>query len=57
MIAIGNPFGLGGTVTTGIISAFNRDINLGPYEVYTDSSINRGTLAGHYLILMEKFLE
>ena len=32
VIAIGNPFGLGGTVTSGIISAFNRDINAGPFD-------------------------
>ena len=48
MIAIGNPFGLGGTVTTGIISAFNRDINFGPYDsfIQTDASINRGNSGG-----------
>ena len=34
VIAIGNPFGLGGTVTSGIISAFNRDINAGPIVSY-----------------------
>ena len=44
VIAIGNPFGLGGTVTAGIISAINRDINAGPYDdfIQTDASINRG---------------
>ena len=48
VIAIGNPFGLGGTVTTGIISAFNRDINFGPYDsfIQTDASINRGNSGG-----------
>jgi serine protease Do len=44
VIAIGNPFSLGGTVTAGIVSARNRDINTGPYDSYiqTDASINRG---------------
>ncbi len=48
VIAIGNPFGLGGTVTTGIISAFNRDINSGPYDsfIQTDASINKGNSGG-----------
>ena len=48
VIAIGNPFGLGGTVTSGIISAFNRDINAGPYDsfIQTDASINRGNSGG-----------
>src|ERR1700761_3232748 len=43
VIAIGNPFSLGGTVTAGIVSARNRDINSGPYDSYiqTDASINR----------------
>lgn len=47
-IAIGNPFGLGGTVTAGIISARNRDINQGPYDdfIQTDASINRGNSGG-----------
>ncbi len=47
-IAIGNPFGLGGTVTTGILSARARDINSGPYDDYlqTDASINRGNSGG-----------
>lgn len=45
VMAIGNPFGLGGTVTVGIVSARNRDINSGPYDnfIQTDASINRGT--------------
>ena len=47
-IAIGNPMGLGGTVTVGIISARQRDINSGPYDDYfqTDASINRGNSGG-----------
>lgn len=47
-MAIGNPFGLGGTVTAGIISARNRDINQGPYDdfIQTDASINRGNSGG-----------
>ncbi len=48
IVAIGNPFGLGGTVTSGIISARQRDINSGPYDDYiqTDASINRGNSGG-----------
>ena len=48
VLAIGNPFGLGGTVTAGIISARNRDINAGPYDdfIQTDASINRGNSGG-----------
>ena len=48
VIAIGNPFSLGGTVTAGIVSARNRDINTGPYDSYiqTDASINRGNSGG-----------
>lgn len=48
VMAIGNPFGLGGTVTAGIISARKRDINSGPYDDYlqTDASINRGNSGG-----------
>ncbi len=48
ILAIGNPFGLGGTVTAGIISARQRDINSGPYDDYlqTDASINRGNSGG-----------
>ncbi|MDC1151239.1 Do family serine endopeptidase [Pelagibacteraceae bacterium] len=47
-IAIGNPFGLGGTVTAGIISARNRDINLTRYDdfIQTDASINQGNSGG-----------
>jgi serine protease Do len=48
VIAIGNPFGLGGTVTSGIISARNRSIGLSRYEDYiqTDASINQGNSGG-----------
>jgi serine protease Do len=48
VVAIGNPFGLGGTVTAGIISARHRDINSGPYDdfIQTDASINRGNSGG-----------
>ena len=48
IIAIGNPFGLGGTVTAGIISARGRNINSGPYDdfIQTDASINRGNSGG-----------
>jgi len=48
VIAIGNPFSLGGTVTAGIVSARNRDINSGPYDNYiqTDAPINRGNSGG-----------
>jgi serine protease Do len=48
VVAIGNPFGLGGTVTAGIVSARGRDINSGPYDnfIQTDASINRGNSGG-----------
>ncbi|MEM0898815.1 MAG: Do family serine endopeptidase [Pseudomonadota bacterium] len=48
VLAIGNPFGLGGTVTAGIVSAFGRDINSGPYDnfIQTDAAINRGNSGG-----------
>ena len=48
VIAIGNPFGLGGTVTSGIISARNRDIGMSRYEdfIQTDASINVGNSGG-----------
>ncbi len=48
VMAIGNPFGLGGTVTVGIVSAKNRDINAGPYDefIQTDAAINRGNSGG-----------
>lgn len=47
-IAIGNPFGLGGTVTAGIVSARGRDIRSGPYDDFfqVDTSINRGNSGG-----------
>lgn len=48
VVAIGNPFSLGGTVTAGIVSAKNRDIATGPYDNYiqTDAAINRGNSGG-----------
>jgi len=48
VMAIGNPFGLGGSVTVGIISAKARNINSGPYDDYlqTDASINKGNSGG-----------
>ena len=48
VIAIGNPFGLGSTVTAGIVSARNRDIAAGPYDdfIQTDAPINRGNSGG-----------
>ncbi|TVR97228.1 MAG: DegQ family serine endoprotease [Rhodospirillales bacterium] len=48
VLAIGNPFGFGGTVTAGIISARSRDIQAGPYDDFlqTDASINRGNSGG-----------
>ena len=47
-IAIGNPLGLGGTVTAGVVSAISRDIGSGPYVkfIQTDASINRGNSGG-----------
>ncbi|MEO1190323.1 MAG: DegQ family serine endoprotease [Pseudomonadota bacterium] len=48
VMAIGNPFGLGGTVTAGIVSARGRDIRSGPYDdfIQTDAAINRGNSGG-----------
>ena len=48
VVAIGNPFGLGGTVTAGIVSAKNRDIRAGPYDnfIQTDAAINSGNSGG-----------
>ncbi|TDR94793.1 Do family serine endopeptidase [Enterovirga rhinocerotis] len=48
VVAIGNPFGLGGTVTSGIVSARGRDIGAGPYDDFLqiDASINRGNSGG-----------
>jgi serine protease Do len=47
-MAIGNPFGLGGSVTVGVVSATKRDINAGPYDdfIQTDAAINRGNSGG-----------
>jgi serine protease Do len=47
VLAVGNPFGLGGTVTAGIISAHNRDIGSGPYDyLQIDAAVNRGNSGG-----------
>ena len=48
VMAVGNPFGLGGTVTSGIVSARNRNIDSGPYDDYiqTDAAINKGNSGG-----------
>ncbi|KZC97009.1 DegQ family serine endoprotease [Oceanibaculum pacificum] len=48
VLAVGNPFGLGGTVTAGIVSARGRDIHSGPYDdfIQTDAAINRGNSGG-----------
>jgi serine protease Do len=48
VLAIGNPFGLGGTVTAGIVSARGRNIHQGPYDdfIQTDAAINRGNSGG-----------
>lgn len=48
VMAIGNPFGLGGSVTLGIVSARNRDIHAGPYDnfIQTDAAINQGNSGG-----------
>jgi serine protease Do len=48
VVAIGNPFGLGGSVTAGIVSARGRDIRQGPYDdfIQTDAAINRGNSGG-----------
>lgn len=48
VIAVGNPFGLGGTVTAGILSARNRDLGSGPYDDYLqiDAAVNRGNSGG-----------
>lgn len=48
ILAIGNPFGLGGSVTAGIVSAKSRDIETGPYDnfIQTDASINQGSSGG-----------
>ena len=48
VMAIGNPFGLGGSLSVGVVSARNRDINSGPYDnfIQTDAAINRGNSGG-----------
>ncbi len=47
VIAVGNPFGLGGTVTAGIVSALTRDIGSGPYDfLQVDAAVNRGNSGG-----------
>jgi serine protease Do len=48
VVAVGNPFGLGGTVTAGIISALGRDIGAGPYDDFlqVDAAVNRGNSGG-----------
>lgn len=48
VVAVGNPFGLGGTVTSGIISARGRDIGSGPYDDYlqVDAAVNKGNSGG-----------
>ncbi|MFI4986724.1 MAG: DegQ family serine endoprotease [Alphaproteobacteria bacterium] len=48
VVAVGNPFGLGGTVTAGIVSARGRDLHEGPYDsfIQTDAAINRGNSGG-----------
>ena len=54
VVAIGNPFGLGGTVTAGIISARNRNIDQGDYDdfIQTDASINQGNSGGPLFNMM-----
>lgn len=48
VVAVGNPFGLGGTVTAGIVSAMSRDIGIGPYDdfIQIDAPVNRGNSGG-----------
>jgi serine protease Do len=48
VVAVGNPFGLGGTVTSGIVSARGRDIGAGPYDdfIQIDASVNKGNSGG-----------
>ena len=56
VLAIGNPFGLGGSASTGIISALGRDIRSGPYDdfIQVDAAINRGNSGDHCLTWKEK---
>ena len=58
VVAIGNPFGLGGTVTSGIISARNRDVGLTRYDdfIQTDASINQGNSGGPLFNLQGKVI-
>ena len=48
VVAVGNPFGLGGTVTAGIVSARGREIGAGPYDdfIQIDAAVNRGNSGG-----------
>ncbi len=48
VVAVGNPFGLGGSVTAGIVSARGRDIGAGPYDdfIQIDAAVNRGNSGG-----------
>ncbi len=48
VVAVGNPFGLGGTVTAGIVSASGRDIGAGPYDdfIQIDAAVNKGNSGG-----------
>ena len=56
VMAIGNPYGLGGTVTVGIVSARSRQIQMGPYDdfIQTDAAINRGNSGGPLITLSGK---
>lgn len=56
VLAIGNPFGLGGSVTAGIVSAKSRDIAAGPYDnfIQTDAAINQGSSGARCSIPKEK---
>ncbi|MGA8259479.1 MAG: DegQ family serine endoprotease [Arenicellales bacterium] len=58
VVAIGNPFGLGGTVTTGIVSARGRDLNSGPYDDFLqiDAPINKGNSGGPLFNLKGKVI-
>lgn len=57
VLAVGNPFGLGGTVTAGIVSAHNRDIGSGPYDyLQIDAAVNRGNSGGPAFNLQGKVI-